>query len=506
MTSFKPELCVLRKTKPEHYDLKQVRNFAKESKFSAVNMKLNKKQLCGKLIKKYKENQGGPSIVSINKNSELKKEKVTISKKIKSKNSFNKKQQKQKKKVLTNLMKYHKNRNYKYKPILKQLKEYQRNPMIIGQYSEMTKNLVLLQFGDIPEDFYRRKHGESKIYDSHFLQAVLDYSSFKNNPNILMQSISVPKTWGPSIGKNNCILNPGEKVLTCSLKPAQKLTIDTCVYIDIETNSTDNNKNQIQHVYSKKNLVSHMEKFGNCPGKRWKQLTPNNIKKCHPAVFEDLDVKGLLYVRELQKIKNNDLLIAVEKMLGEVHTIHNKHKVVIHAITTNNVKERRGNCGLSIIQLYDYIQEQKTRANKYKILHELGQSLPVCIEAKCNFIREFVEMKRSGLKFNYNSGITKDGNISNAVLFFIKKWCGEASKKSKPKEYFLGKLPDLFTRVQALLQNKNARNGRIDYTDILKFIMDNGEYMLNCENLNFNNIQLNTEAQKRELFGMRGIR
>ena len=108
--------------------------------------------------------------------------------------------------------------------------------------------------------------------------------------------------------------------------------------------------------------------------------------------------------------------------------------------------------------------------------------------------------------FNYNSGITKDGNISNAVLFFINKWCGEASKKSNPREYFLGKLPDLFTRVQALLQNKNASNGKIDYRDIMQFILDNGEYMLNCGNLNFNSINLNTEQQKRQLFGMIGIR
>ena len=57
MFSFKPELCVFRKTKPEHYDLKQVKNFAKESGF---NVTLGKKQLCGKLINKYKENVAGP--------------------------------------------------------------------------------------------------------------------------------------------------------------------------------------------------------------------------------------------------------------------------------------------------------------------------------------------------------------------------------------------------------------------------------------------------------------
>ena len=28
----------------------------------------------------------------------------------------------------------------------------------------------------------------------------------------------------------------------------------------------------------------------------------------------------------------------------------------------------------------------------------------------------------------------------NAVLFFIKKWCGEAAKKSDPREYFESKI------------------------------------------------------------------
>ena len=40
MISFKPELCVLRKTKPEHYDLKQVRDYAKAYKMNAANIKL----------------------------------------------------------------------------------------------------------------------------------------------------------------------------------------------------------------------------------------------------------------------------------------------------------------------------------------------------------------------------------------------------------------------------------------------------------------------------------
>ena len=77
--------------------------------------------------------------------------------------------------------------------------------------------------------------------------------------------------------------------------------------------------------------------------------------------------------------------------------------------------------------------------------------------------------------------------------------------KSNPKKYFLSKLPDLFTRVQGLLHDQIASNGRIDYRDIMQFILDNGEYMLNCNNLNFNNTILNTQNQNIALFGMIGV-
>ena len=193
-------------------------------------------------------------------------------------------------------------------------------------------------------------------------------------------------------------------------------------------------------------------------------------------------------------------------MLSEVHTISNKHKVIIHARNTQNILERRGNCGLSVMMLYDLIQEQNNKADQVEMLIELGESLPVCIEAKCNFIREFVEEKKAGIQFNYNSGMQKDRIIGDACLYYIKKWCKESEGKANSRAYFLGKLPDLFTRVQAKLQNKHSTNGKIDYTDILRVILEQGEYMINCGNHNFNNINVNTENQKRVLFGMQGIR
>ena len=49
MLAFKPELCVLRKTKPEHYNLEQVREFARAYKFKAANIRLGKKHLCDKI-------------------------------------------------------------------------------------------------------------------------------------------------------------------------------------------------------------------------------------------------------------------------------------------------------------------------------------------------------------------------------------------------------------------------------------------------------------------------
>ena len=85
----------------------------------------------------------------------------------------------------------------------------------------------------------------------------------------------------------------------------------------------------INHLYDVKNLVKHMKNKGYCPGQPWKQLKPDNIKLLSKSFISnsDLDIQGLLYVRELQKIKNSTLLISVETMLSQVHTIQNKFKV-----------------------------------------------------------------------------------------------------------------------------------------------------------------------------------
>ena len=532
MSVFKPELCVLRKTKPEHYDLKQVRAFAAQYQLNASNLRLGKKELCKNLKEKYQANQAVPSkevnknhnkpakgkkgknrnIVLANKSplkADIRKNpkqlRNNIKSRIKERALLNKSRTSQRMSIKRNLNKYYKNRNYKYKEIPKQIPIDKKNPLQINKYSNSIILAVQLQFGEISLNNLSiyQKQNIDKVNDQQFIRAIIEYQNFKSNPYVQIQSIEVPRTWKPSTGKMKLNISNTEKELTCSIKPKIPLYLETIAYIDSEViNDT------IHHVYDIKNLVKHMKIKGYCPGQPWKQLTPDNIKLFSKSLISnsDLDVQGLLYVRELQKIHKSNILTVVETMLSQVHRIENKNKLVIHAQTTNNIKQRRGNCGSAIIELYDYIQEHKSFFDKKNILKELGESLPVCIEAKCNFIREFVEMKRGGLKFTYNSGITKDGNISNAVLFFINKWCGESAKKLNPREYFLGKLPDLFTRVQALLQNKNASNGKIDYLDILHFILENGEYMLNCGNLNFNNINLNTENQKRELFGMRGIR
>ena len=503
MNAFNPELCVARKTKQEHYDLNMARLYHQIAfNLQRPNKTLSKLELCNQLKLHY-ANGAGPANIQVNNTVKKTQVKKTTKRKECTINKLQKQQNKQKKKVMKNLMKYHKNRNYTYKPIINQLTNISRNPIRKPKYSQIIKNAVQIQFGEkrIENLTDLQRINLNKINEKVLMEAIIEYQNYKNNPNTVIQSISVPRTWKPSIGARNLTIKYEEKEFTCSFKARNKLTLDTLVYVNLEVIN-----NEIQHVYHIKNLLRHMKSKGYCPGQPWKQLTPNNIKKCHPTVLEDLDIKGLLYVRELQKLRNINILINVEKMLSEVHSIRNKFRVVMHAHTNNNIKERRGNCGLAIIQLYDYIQEQKTKAKKVEILKELGESLPVCIEAKCNFIREFVEMKKGGLKFNHNSKISKGSNISNAVLFFMNKWCGEAAKQSNPKEYFMGKLPDLFTRVQALLQNKNASNGKIDYRDIMNFILENGEYMLNCGNVNFENIKLNTEQQKRTVFGMQGIR
>ena len=560
MTVFKPELCVLRKTRPEHYDIDQVRAFAVQYKFNAANLRLGKKALCAKLKERYLRNQAGPprvrnanqagpsrvrnanqarpskvkkgknrnellanrSPLALNMRENPKQFRNFIKSCVKQRTLTNKSKQMKRTLVKKNLMKYHRNRNYKYKPIENQMPWDKKNPLTIRRYDPHVIMAVLIQFGEISNNNINQeqRYYLNRINDKQFMKGVIEYQSYKNNPTRVIESIEVPRTWKPTVGNKKLNLIDTEKELTCHLKHNLKLFLDTIVYIDSEVID-----DTIYHVYNIKNLLTHMKNKGYCPAQPWKQLTPNNIKSFNKNLISnlDLDVQGLLYVRELQKIQNSNLLITVEKMLSKVHTINNRFRVVIHAETNNNIKERRGNCGAAVIELYDFIQEQHSLSDKKALLTELGESLPVCIEAKCNYIREFIEEKKGSFQFNYNSKMPKDRIIADACIFYIKKWCTESETKEEnkpteesveanPRQYFLGKLPDLFTRVQAKLQNKNSKNGKIDYLDILRVILEQGEYMINCGNHNFSNINLNTnnmeenERMKRELFGMVGIR
>ena len=527
MNLFNPDLCVSHKRKPEHYNLKDVQRFAKAAGLTTKNIKLGKTALCDKLKEKYRnghtiqvndvkertlssktktkknlkyilENRS-PLKSNIRKNPQTLKKNILST--IKKQTLCAKTRTKQRTLVAKSLQNYFRNRKYIYNPV-EQVPNYFKNPLKLQKYSQGVINSVKVEFGEKKiENFTQEEKIMMEIAnEAEYMKAVIEYKNYKNHQNILVKSITVPKTWKPMIGNKNLKIADSEKLLTCSLKPNLKIQKNTLVYIDIEVEN-----NTILHVYDVNSLKMHMKTRGYVPSQRWKQLQPKNIKSCHPKVIEEPDVIGLLLVRELQKIHNNNILEIIEKMLRTVHRIENKDRVVIHAQTTNNIKERRGNCGLSIMILYDFIQEQKTKAEKVALLKELGQSLPICIEAKCNFIREFVEEKKGGFMFNYNSSMPKDRIIADACIFYIKKWCKESESKANARQFFLGKLPDLFTRVQGKLQNINSRNGKIDYKDILRVIIEQGEYMVNCGNHNFKNINLNTEKQKRQVFGMIGV-
>ena len=56
-TVFNPKLCVKRKTKPEHYSLKDAQRFAKLYNFKTSDLKLNKEELCKKLKNRFNSNQ-----------------------------------------------------------------------------------------------------------------------------------------------------------------------------------------------------------------------------------------------------------------------------------------------------------------------------------------------------------------------------------------------------------------------------------------------------------------
>ena len=240
---------------------------------------------------------------------------------------------------------------------------------------------------------------------------------------------------------------------------------------------------------------------------------------------QDLTEKAIVELDKMLAVQRVPILENIHKMITKVIKLSNlRHIGFTHCGSQKNVNALRGVCAAQVLKLAELFHKQNTNAKKVQMLTQLGNASPVCMEAKCNWLEEFIGIYTGNVRFNFNSLTTKDANISNAVKAFLKKWCREAKTKPNPKQYFLDKLPDLFTRVQALLQDKRASDGVIDYTDIARFIYDNGPYMLQCEergplppganeynqgnllwNINLNNVNVNTDNQIRNVFGMIGL-
>ena len=240
---------------------------------------------------------------------------------------------------------------------------------------------------------------------------------------------------------------------------------------------------------------------------------------------QDIIEKAIVELDKMLKVQRVPILENIHKMLTKVKKFGNLHHIgFTHCGSQNNVNALRGVCAAQVLKLAELFHAQNTNAKKVQMLTQLGNASPVCMEAKCNWLEEFIGIYTGNVRFNFNSLTTKDANISNAVKAFLKKWCREAKASPNPKQYFIDKLPDLFTRVQALLQDKRASDGVIDYTDIAQFIYDNAPYMLQCEEraplppganeynrgnllweINLNNVNVNTDNQIRRVFGMIGL-
>ena len=90
------------------------------------------------------------------------------------------------------------------------------------------------------------------------------------------------------------------------------------------------------------------------------------------------------------------------------------------------------------------------------------------------------------------------------MLFFSLEINGVLNQKKdkNPKAYLLMKLPDMYTRVQTVLQDKQASDGKIDFTDVKDFLYGMGPYLMQCNDINFNNINLNNNRNIKKTFGI----
>lgn len=184
----------------------------------------------------------------------------------------------------------------------------------------------------------------------------------------------------------------------------------------------------------------------------------------------------------LQNIKFTQVLYKLHLYITGIHSTKNKYMVVApmnHCKTTNAIKSTKRSCITYLHILRKYIQSLKTRKLKVDTLFELDNERPVCLEALCKTLDDFVQKKTNGIIFDFDGKVSKEANITNALNVVMSLIC-----KIKNKVDFRKTIEfDLWAKIYGLVKDKKASDGIITKNDVIIYLLEYGDY-ISCSNKN----------------------
>ena len=283
------------------------------------------------------------------------------------------------------------------------------------------------------------------------------------------QPLDPPRTnWKPTVGNKRLHFNVNMKDPILMNIP----NFNNMYYLTPDVNQG------IRQVYTLNTLKNVLKERNVSPITRKKITSWNNVKK----------VKNNLYIAGVHKIAlieehadmQSKVLKRIKDFLLKMHKVSDKLKfpnlVPCHAHTQKEVKEIHGGCAGKLDELFEFLKS-KTPADAKKLLKELDEGNPICIEAHCNYLGDFIKMKQNKFNFEHNSKTGIMTNCGNAARAIAQQICREAKSGPEYIEY----MRELPARMQAILLGKNTTEGKIKSIDIFQFLINFGEYLLNCD-------------------------
>ena len=205
-----------------------------------------------------------------------------------------------------------------------------------------------------------------------------------------------------------------------------------------------------------------------------------------------LEHRAVVSIDTLQAIHKTQILSRLKKYLENIRFKANNMEAdrnvpVCHAHNNRSMTTVRGGCMQRVELLFEYIMSLPAGAKRVDALKRLDRLKPVCVEAICNEIQEFMaENSGNAAMFEFDSKANKSTNISNATQVLVKNACKEYQSVKRIRDELFS---SLYSKTWSRVGRKMASDGTIELEDVIDFFLDFAEY-ITCDHVELNGIDI----------------